>query len=231
VDPLRCRVVAARGGGLMSVTVMPSSYATVFASALRGESCEVVGLGGGPRPLPVGEWTRAIDATDLALLADCLGETLDVGCGPGRMTRALAERGHAALGIDVVPEAVRMTRRRGAAAILRDVWDTVPGEGRWSTVLLADGNVGIGGDPRALLARVRALLAPGGRAVVEVAPPGTGLLTHRISLRTTTMRSRPFPWAVVGADAIGTVAIGTGLSVIRVRAHGTRWSALLEACR
>ena len=41
--------------------------------------------------------------------------------------------------------------RRGGAALRRDVFAPLPGEGRWYTALLADGNVGIGGDPVALL--------------------------------------------------------------------------------
>jgi SAM-dependent methyltransferase len=215
----------------MHVVPIRSSYAAVFASALRGDPCEVLGLTAEPRQLPVADWARAVDKGDLALLAVCRGETLDVGCGPGRMTRALAERGHAVLGIDVVPEAVRMTRARGGVAILRDVFEQVPGEGRWATVLLADGNIGIGGDPRALLTRVRALLAPVGRVVVDLAEPGTGVLTRQIRLQTAALRSRPFPWSLVGADAIGTVAVGAGLAVTALNHHGDRWFAVLEKRR
>jgi SAM-dependent methyltransferase len=215
----------------MGVVPIRSSYAAVFASALRGSPCEVLGLGAEPRPLPVGDWTRQVDGSDRALLAECRGETLDVGCGPGRMTRALAERGHAVLGIDVVPQAIRMTRERGAAALLRDVFEDVPGEGRWATVLLADGNIGIGGDPRALLSRVRALLAPGGRVVADLAPPGNGVVTRRVRLQTSALRSRPFSWSLVGAEAIGTVAIAAGLSVTALQAHGDRWFAVLEKGR
>lgn len=212
----------------MQVVPLRSSYATVFASALRGDPCEVVGLGAEPHQLPVSEWTRPVDAGDLALLAQCRGETLDIGCGPGRMTRALAERGHAVLGIDVVPEAIRMTRERGAVAILRDVFESVPGEGRWSTALLADGNIGIGGDPRALLARVRALLVLGGRVVVDLAAPGVGVRTSAVRLRTPLLQSRPFRWSVVGADAVGSIAISVGLMVLGVHVHGDRWFAVLE---
>jgi SAM-dependent methyltransferase len=215
----------------MTVVPIRSSYAAVFEAALRGERCHVVGLGSDPQVLPVADWTRPVDAADLALLAHCRGETLDVGCGPGRMTRALAERGHAVLGIDVVPEAVRMTRRRGAAAIVRNVFDPIPGEGRWHSVLLADGNIGIGGDPRALLNRVRGLLAPGGRVVVDLAPPGTGLRTRSLRLQTAVLRCRPFPWSVVGADAIGTLAVGAGLSVVGLHSHGDRWFSVLEKSR
>jgi len=215
----------------MQVLPLHDSYAAVFASALRGETCEVLGLGDRPHPLPVGDWTRRVDSGDLALLAECRGETLDVGCGPGRMTAELAERGHAVLGVDVVPEAVRMTRRRGGPALLRDVFDPLPGEGRWSTVLLADGNIGIGGDPRALLARARDLLAPGGRVVVDLAAPGVGVMTRTVRLQTAALRSRPFPWSLVGADAVGPLAIAAGLAVAGLRVHGERWSGVLEKRR
>lgn len=212
----------------MQTVPLRGSYAAVFASALRGDPCEVVGLAAEPHLLPVPEWTRPVDAGDLALLAHCRGETLDIGCGPGRMTRALAERGHAVLGIDLVPEAVRMTRRRGGLAIVRDVFDAVPGEGRWHTALLADGNIGIGGDPRLLLARARALLAPGGRVVVDLAAPGVGVRTRTVRLQTAALRCRPFRWSVVGADAIGALAVAAGLSVDRVHEHAGRWLAVLE---
>lgn len=212
----------------MTVVPLSSSYAAVFSSALRGAPCDVVGLGAESQPLPVAEWTRPVDAADRALLAECRGETLDIGCGPGRMTRALAERGHAVLGIDVVPEAIRLSRERGALAILRNVFDSVPGEGRWSTALLADGNIGIGGDPHVLLARVSALLAPGGRVVVDLAAPGTGIRTRAVRLETAKLRSRTFPWSVVGADAIGALAVSAGLSVLALNSYGDRWFAVLD---
>ena len=134
--------------------------------------CSVIGLTEDPEELPIHTWRKEADAADLALLAFCEGSTLDIGCGPGRLTAALAALGHQALGIDVVREAVGQARERGAPALCRDVFERLPREGRWQTVLLADENLGIGGDPEALLARARELLEPGGRAVVEVAAPG-----------------------------------------------------------
>jgi SAM-dependent methyltransferase len=212
----------------MTVLPLPTSYAAVFGSALRGARCDVIGLEATPRMLPVADWTRPVDAGDRALLAQCRGETLDIGCGPGRMTRALAESGHTALGIDVVPEAVRLSRARGGVAILRDVFDAVPGEGRWATALLADGNIGIGGDPHALLVRVRALLADRGRVVVDLAPPGVRMRTRDVRLQTDRLRSRAFRWSVVGVDAIGALAVGAGLRVLALHSHGDRWFAVLE---
>jgi SAM-dependent methyltransferase len=205
-----------------------ASFTEVFAQALRGRPCSVLGLAHGTRPLPVGDWARDTDASDDALLAHCTGPTIDIGCGPGRLTARLAALGHVALGLDIVPEAVRQTRARGAAAILRDVFDTVPGEGRWLTALLADGNIGIGGDPVALLRRARELVVPGGRVVVELAAPGAGLWSDWAALLCGDTRSRPFRWAVVGADAIETVAARAGLAVTDARVHGTRPCAVLQ---
>jgi SAM-dependent methyltransferase len=204
------------------------SFSTVFAQALQGAPTAVVGLDDEPRVLPMSEWTREADADDHALLDLCLGATLDVGCGPGRLTAALAARRQVALGIDVVAEAVGQTRQRGGSALHRDVYDTVPGEGRWHTALLADGNVGIGGDPVALLRRVREVIDPRGRAVVEVEGPGVGLRTVWATLESGSTRSRPFRWAVVGLDDIDDVATRAGFAVADRVAFGARWAVVLE---
>ncbi|MGW2787733.1 class I SAM-dependent methyltransferase [Streptomyces populi] len=118
-------------------------------------------------PLDVERFCAAPDAADLEVLLRCVGPVLDVGCGPGRLVSALARRGVPALGVDISPAAVARTRHEGGAALRRSVFDRLPGEGHWSSVLLMDGNIGIGGDPAALLGRLRALPSPGGRLLVE----------------------------------------------------------------
>ena len=205
-----------------------SSFSEVFADALHGSPTVVVGLGHEPAALPTHLWTRPADHLDRAMVGLCAGPTLDIGCGPGRMTEALASAGHIALGIDVVDAAVSLTRRRGVSAVLRDVFDRVPGEGRWHTALLADGNVGIGGNPVALLQRVRQLLAPGGRVVVEIAPPGVGLVQAWAVLETAERRSRPFRWATLGVDDIASTAAAAGFPAVAVRPLGDRWAAVLS---
>jgi SAM-dependent methyltransferase len=202
-------------------------FAAVFAEALRGARCDIVGLDPDPSPLPVEHWTRDADASDRAVLAQCQGPTLDIGCGPGRMSAHLAALGRSVLGIDVVSEAVDQTRARGVTALQRDVFSPLPGEGRWETALLADGNIGIGGDPIRLLRRVHALLAPRGRVVVDLAPYGLGIRTTLVRLRTDRQRSRPFTWSVVGADAVGVVAAAAGLLVLGTHEYAGRWFAVL----
>ncbi len=199
----------------------------VFAAALRGVPCDVVGLDAEPSPLPVAHWTRHADDADRAVLSHCDGATLDIGCGPGRMSAHLAELGRCVLGIDVVPEAVAQTRARGVTALMRDVYAPIPGEGRWETALLADGNIGIGGDPVRLLRRVHELLAPSGRAVIDLAPYGSGMRTSTVLLRTELKASRPFAWTVVGAEAVGAVAANSGFTVRDTHEYAGRWFAVL----
>lgn len=209
------------------VSVARPSPADLFDEALSGAPCLVHGLPGGPVALPVELWRGDCDPTDRRLVEECDGPTLDVGCGPGRLTAALAARGSAALGIDVAAGAVRQTRARGAQAMCRDVFDPLPAEGRWDSVLLADGNIGIGGDPVRLLRRMECLLSPTGRAVIEVAAPGSGSATHLVQLEVAGRRSTPFAWAVVGAECLAALARQAALETLRVYADQGRWFAQL----
>lgn len=178
--------------------------------------------------LPVGAWRGPLDDADRSLLARCGGPTLDVGCGPGRLAAALAARGVPALGIDVAPAAVAMTRRLGGAALRRDVFERVPAEGRWHSLLLADGNVGIGGDPVALLRRADSLICATGRLLVEVDGPGapTGPMQVRIAGGSGAV-SEPFGWAQVGVDGLPELADRVGLTVAEKWPVGGRHFAAL----
>lgn len=204
-----------------------ASFTDMFARALLGEPTSVVGLDGTPSPLPMASWLRPADSADHRMLALCEGPTIDIGCGPGRMTVALSELGHLSLGIDVVPEAVELTRRRGASALRRDVFDRLPGEGRWQSALLADGNVGIGGDAVRLLRRVRRLLAPAGRVLCELHPEVDG--AGRVRLEGLGTTSAWFPWAFVARTGLPGVATGAGLVVEDTWQSGARHFAALVA--
>jgi SAM-dependent methyltransferase len=206
------------------------SALAAYESGLRGEArCYIRSRSGAAVPVLPERWLRSADVTDDVLLEPCIGPALDVGCGPGRLTEELGRRGVPGLGIDISGEAVRLARTRGAAALQRDVFGPVPGEGRWSTVLLADGNVGIGGDPIRLLQRARALLARRGRVIVEVEPAGVGL--QRLLLR---LESEPsvggwFRWARVDVAVIADVAAVAGLRLTALAERAGRLVAELEA--
>jgi SAM-dependent methyltransferase len=173
--------------------------------------------------LPVDQWRSGRPGDD-ALLDRCKGPTLDVGSGPGRLTVALAERGLPALGIDVTPYAVEMTRAAGGLALLRDVFDRVPGTGRWQTVLLADGNIGIGGNPSVLLRRVAGLLGGTGRAIVEL---GDTTRVERLRLRDGRRAGEWFRWAHLDARAVGACADEAGLTVTALWTEAARCFAEL----
>jgi SAM-dependent methyltransferase len=198
-------------------------------AAFAGRACQLVDQTGTPRPMALRRWTGTVDATDTTLLLDrCRGRTLDIGCGPGRMSAGLATLDVQALGIDVSHEAVRQARQRGVLALRRDVFASVPGEGRWDCTLLADGNIGIGGHPERLLRRVRRILKPGGRAVVELDAAGTDVVHHRWRLRVGERVTPVFNWAVVGLDAIERLAESTGFVVEDVASAGDRHAAVLR---
>lgn len=161
-------------------------------------------------PLDVERFCAAPGDADTGVLHRCTGPVLDVGCGPGRLVAALAARGMPALGVDVSPAAVTRTRRQGGAALRRSVFDRLPSEGRWGTALLMDGNIGIGGNPVALLARLYDLLRPGGCLLAEADPQE---VDERLTVRVEDAHGRhgrPFPWARVGTDALLRAAYATG---------------------
>ncbi|MDO9377592.1 MAG: class I SAM-dependent methyltransferase [Nocardioidaceae bacterium] len=198
-------------------------------AAFAGHPAELVHHDGGSIPLAVHEWVQDATKIDHELFIDaCSGTTLDLGCGPGRLTAGLAAQRIHAVGVDISAEAVRQTRVRGAAALQRDVYASMFGMGMWDHALLADGNIGIGGDPVKLLTHARRLVRPGGSILVELGPTGTGLTRHDVRLRIGERMSGHFRWAYVGVDALPELTAATRLVTRDVICSGGRTVAVLE---
>ena len=178
-------------------------------------------------PLAVDRWLGPARGADVRLLRRVTGPVLDVGCGPGRHVRALAQRGVAVLGLDASRAAVGVARAGGAPVHHGDVFGPVPGSGTWATALLLDGNIGIGGDPVALLRRVGTLLSADGSVLCELDPPGAGLLTAAVRLDDGRLLSDAFAWARVGAEAVAAVAAAADLRVVTSWDDEGRWFAHL----
>ncbi|WP_306425287.1 class I SAM-dependent methyltransferase, partial [Dactylosporangium matsuzakiense] len=194
--------------------------------AERGEPAGLHLLGPGgvaARALDAGAWHTRHRPGDGSLLARCPDGTVDLGCGPGRLAAALHASGRRVLGVDVSPQAVRYARRRGAPVMHRDLFHPLPGEGAWPGALLADGNIGIGGDPVRLLRRCRRLVGPAGTVLAEVDPPGAGTWHGPVALAGPGRVSAPFPWAFVAADDVAAIAARAALRLVETWTEAGRW--------
>jgi SAM-dependent methyltransferase len=179
-------------------------------------------------PLQGDRWFGPATPEEELVLDRVLPPVLDVGCGPGRHVLALAERGIVTLGVDAASIAVRIASGRGALVLHRSIFEGVPCAGRWGSALLLDGNIGIGADPEALLLRMRELLRPKGRVLVELEPPETP--TGRVWLRFEdgSEAGALFPWARVGADRLPELAERTGYLTTELWRSELRWFGTLE---
>lgn len=106
------------------------------------------------------------------------GRVLDVGCGAGRHSLYLQDKGLDVVGIDNSPLAIEVCRQRG----LRDARTfSITGISRalgvFDTVLLLGGNFGLFGNPRRakrLLRRIHGLTSDRGRIITASADPRAG---------------------------------------------------------
>jgi SAM-dependent methyltransferase len=204
----------------------------LYDRALDGEKCWLRSDDGAVRTLPVRSWLGGRHADqdfDREIVRLCEGPTIDLGCGPGRLVVDLINRGIPALGVDQSATAVELARRNGAPALRRDVFAELPGAGRWQTALLADGNVGLGGDPRRLLRRAAELLRPGGRCVAEFDSLTHGVRVGLVRLESSSTIGPWFRWASVGIDCAAALAEEVGMALTSVHPVGGRVVAILAA--
>jgi SAM-dependent methyltransferase len=204
---------------------------SLYDRALTGERCWIRRDDGAVAGLPVHSWLGGCADGhwfDQTMVGLCDGPTIDLGCGPGRLVAGLVQRGVPALGVDQSATAVAIARRRGAPALRRDLFEPLPGTGRWSTVLLADGNVGIGGDPLRVLRRAAELLRSTGQCVIEVDAFTRGVQSRWVRLESAMTIGPWFRWATVGIDGLRHLADDVGLTVGAVQPVGERTLATLS---
>ncbi|MEV4514462.1 methyltransferase domain-containing protein [Dactylosporangium sp. NPDC049525] len=212
------------------MTAPVAVYGAALRRAARGESA-TMGLigpdGAMVRPLDAGHWSGRPVPGDGQLVSRCADGTLDLGCGPGRLTEAVAATGRRVLGVDISPQAVRYAQRRGAPVLRGNLFGPLPGEGGWECALLADGNIGIGGDPARLLGRCRTLIAAAGSVLVEVDPPGHRSWSGHVALTGADRTSATFAWAFVSVDDIAIIARDAALRLADTWTEAGRWFAHL----
>jgi SAM-dependent methyltransferase len=213
----------------------------LYDRALGGERCWIRHEDGEVRALPAHRWLGArcrldggsADALDEdfdeAVTRMCNGPTIELGCGPARLIARLYDRGIPALGIDRSAAAIRLAGRGGAPALLSDVFEPLPWMGRWQTVLLVDGNVGLGGDPGRILGRAAELLRCGGRCVAEFEADAIGIRARWVRLESACDVGPWFRWASVGVDSAATLAAQVGLTLTSIRLISGRVIASLAA--
>jgi SAM-dependent methyltransferase len=200
-----------------------------FDAALSGLATRLQLADGRTISLHPARWHRKPDRADRWLLSRCQGATIDLGCGPGRLVRALIDRGLVALGVDSSAHAIEHCADRGAPVVRSDLFGALPDEGNWCHVLLVDGNIGIGGDPLVLLRRAVALLGAGGSVLIETAAPRAGLWHGggRLCAGADADTGPWFPWATVGLDALPALARSADLRLVATHRARRRYFAEL----
>ncbi len=103
------------------------------------------------------------------------GRVLDIGCGAGRHSLYLQDKGLEVVSVDNSPLAIEVCKRRG----LRDarvfaITDVSPDLGLFDTVLLLGGNFGLLGNPRRgnrVFKKLYKLTSKGGRIITTSSDP------------------------------------------------------------
>ena len=157
---------------------------------------------------------------EVAHLVDVLGlepgqRVLDVGCGPGRHSLALARRGLDVVGVDLSPDFVALARDAATAEGLtarfhgQDVRDLAYAAEFDAVICLCQGGFGLlgGHDESAVFGRIVAAVRPGGALAVtafhtafavrhledgESFDPATGVLHEIATVRNAAGEERPF---------------------------------------
>lgn len=110
-------------------------------------------------------------ARERSAIRSAKGRVLDIGCGAGRHSLFLQEKGFDLTGVDISPLAVQVCRSRGLKdARLMSIDHVGPSLGKFDTILMLGNNFGLFGNKnkaRVLLRRFRNMTNPNGRIIAE----------------------------------------------------------------
>jgi len=160
-------------------------------------------------------WERGADL--LELLAPRAGERIvDLGCGTGHLTRAIAASGADVLGIDASPEMVDQARRnypdlRFAVGDARDLRLDAPVDAVFSNAVLHWVP-----EPDRVAASLGRALVPGGRLVLEMGGRGNvaaivAAVEAALAARAYPARPQDNPWYFPSVGAYATILERHGL--------------------
>jgi len=206
---VRCR---ACGHAYLSPRPAPFEVARIYPSDYYAYADPAPGLARRLR--------RLREARKVALYRRAIGggprRILDFGCGNGRLLAMLREHGDPAWeleGIDFSEEAVRRCREKGFRAQAARIEDFDAPDGAFDAVIMMQLLEHLD-DPRAALARVAALLRPGGVLVLET--PNLGGLDYRLFRgRHWAMYHFPRHWNLFSSAALARLLEETGFAVER----------------
>jgi SAM-dependent methyltransferase len=178
------------------------------------------------------------------------GRVLDLGCGAGRVSLHLQNRGFEVVGIDVSPTAVEVSRRRGVADARVGTVATALKKGeQFDTILLLGNNLGVfAGEAqgRRLLRRLAQMATRQGRILAGSYDPydGASQLARRYHARNRErgklggverlrVRYRQYatPWYDVlfaSRDEVTELTAGTAWQIARFIDEGPGYVAVLE---
>jgi trans-aconitate methyltransferase len=128
-------------------------------------------------PLQTSEGIALIDA-----LAPQPGERIaDLGCGDGRLTAAIAERGAQVVGVDRSAAMVAAARQRGVGAVIADA-GAIPLRSGTQDAVFSNAALHWLPDHGRVVAEMTRILAPGGRMVVRTGGAGNQWRTEVAAL-------------------------------------------------
>jgi SAM-dependent methyltransferase len=194
---------------------------------------------------------RHWDADERKAIAYCRGRILDIGCGAGRHSLYLQQKGFEVHSFDVSPLAIKTCKLRGIRHARVLTIDRVTGARRtFDTILMLGNNFGLFGGYRKakqLLAKFHSLTNPTTQIIAECLDPYDTTNPHHLSYHRRNkakgrmagqlrirVRYKDFgtPWfdyLFVSQNEMRNILKGTGWQVRKtLRSHGPTYVALIE---